>query len=420
MKAIISFALVIIVFALMEWYLAQAFKTVTRDAALNTKRISQIIYWLIALFSYGTLVAALLTNFRDWPVSIRMYFTSVILVFFFVKLLIGAFLLAEDVFRLGNFLFQKAVHFSSDTTGQPSISRSRFLSQLALLIGGAPLAMGLYGITRNAYRYTTHRIKINLAHLPEAFNGLKIVQISDIHSGSFTSKAAVQKGIDTIMGLKPDVVFFTGDLVNYAAHEMDDWLELFKTIKAPEGVFSILGNHDYGDYTRYPNKEAARLGKLKAREEIIKVHQQLGWDLMLNENRSLKRGDDEIAIIGVENWGNRFRQSGDLKKAYAGTQHLPVKLLLSHDPTHFDHVVTKDFKDIDLTFSGHTHGGQIGIEIPGFIKWSPSKYIYSKWAGLYQEGKQYLYVNRGFGFLGFHGRLGILPEITVMELVKGD
>lgn len=242
------------------------------------------------------------------------------------------------------------------------------------------------------------------------------MQISDIHSGSFASREPLLKALKIIKEQNADVIFFTGDLVNNLSLETDDYVDIFKEIKAPMGVFSTLGNHDYGDYMQWNSKEE----KIKNLDRLKSVHAQSGWKLLMNEHQVLQRGEDKIAVIGIENWGAHmhFPKYGDMKKAYSGAEQYPVKLLLSHDPSHWDAQVRKEYGDIDITFSGHTHGFQFGIEIPGF-RWSPSQYVYKQWAGLYNEGKQYLYVNRGLGFLGYPGRVGILPEITVMELRKG-
>jgi len=277
----------------------------------------------------------------------------------------------------------------------------------------------VYGFN-NKYRYELRRFKLNYANLPAAFKGLKIIHISDIHSGSFTDKAAVAKGVQKIMNEKPDLILFTGDLVNNLAEEMDDYIDIFDKLNAPLGVYSTLGNHDYGDYVNWDSKEqkTANLEKLK------QVHASLGWRLLMNEHVVLERGEDKIAVIGIENWSDkaRFPKYGDLKKAYAGAESHPFKILLSHDPSHWRAEVCESYKDINLMLSGHTHGMQFGLEIPG-LKWSPVQYVYREWAGLYEQLhpeektiNQRLYVNRGFGFIGYPGRVGILPEITLLEL----
>ncbi len=291
-------------------------------------------------------------------------------------------------------------------------------AHLALTITLVPLVLLTYGMIRNPYRYRVFREKVPIPDLPTELVGLKIVQISDIHSGSFTEREPIKEAIRLINEERADLVFFTGDLVNSVATEMLPFMDIFDKIKARHGVYSILGNHDYGDYYAWDSPEA----KKQNFQNLLQTHRQLGWDLMLNEHRLLDIRGERIAVIGVENYSAsaRFHKYGNLGQAYAGTEEASLKLLLSHDPSHWDAEVTQkpDFADIAITFSGHTHGMQFGIEIPGWWRWSPIKYVYRKWAGLYREGKQYLYVNRGLGFLGYPGRVGILPEITVIELEK--
>ncbi|MEM9823637.1 MAG: metallophosphoesterase, partial [Bacteroidota bacterium] len=297
-------------------------------------------------------------------------------------------------------------------SGQMEIdyTRSVFLSVLGIFVGGIPFVMLTYGMLRNRYRYQIFREIVKIDHLPEALDGFRIVQISDIHSGSFTVKEPLEMAIQMINEQKADLVFFTGDLVNSVASEVAEFIDVFDQIKAKHGVFSILGNHDYGDYVRWNSPEDKKANF----EQMLAAHRKMGWDLMLNEHRIVDVNGAQVAVIGVENYSAhpRFPKYGDLAKAHKGTESAALKLLLSHDPTHWKDEVVKHFGDIDITFSGHTHGMQFGFEIPGCFKWSPVKYVYKQWAGLYQEGKQFLYVNRGFGFLGYPGRVGILPEIT--------
>lgn len=294
------------------------------------------------------------------------------------------------------------------------ITRSVFLKRVALILGGTSIGGFLYGIT-NRYNYQVKRIKLASDKVPAAFKGLRIAQISDIHSGSFDSHDAVARGVAKIMEQKPDIIFFTGDLVNNKAEEVKPYIDIFSQLKAPLGVYSTLGNHDYGDYVEWSSPQA----KVANLEELKSIHGRMGWKLMMNEHVVLERGGDKIAIVGIENWGAKahFPKYGDMRRAYAGLpeKQVPFMILLSHDPSHWDAQVITEYKDIDLTLSGHTHGMQFGVEIPGW-KWSPVKYVYQNWAGLYQQNGQYLYVNRGYGFLGYPGRLGILPEITVIEL----
>jgi predicted MPP superfamily phosphohydrolase len=293
--------------------------------------------------------------------------------------------------------------------------RRKFVSQLALGLASIPFFGIIYGVWKGKYEYRVHRVKLVSPDLPEAFDGFTITQLSDIHSGSFDNVEAVLKGINLANAQKSDLIVFTGDLVNNVANEMNDWIEHFKTLSAPFGKFSILGNHDYGDYVQWPNEAA----KVQNFEQLKAVHQKIGFKLMLNENCSLEKNGQKIELIGVENWGKRgFVKHGDLNKAMENVPSEAFKILLSHDPSHWEAVTLHHPKHVHLTLAGHTHGMQFGIEIPG-IKWSPVKYIYPQWAGLYKKGNHHIYVNRGFGFLGFPGRVGILPEITVIELKRG-
>ena len=272
----------------------------------------------------------------------------------------------------------------------------------------------LYGITKGKYDFRVNKVKLAFDHLPNAFEGFKIVQISDIHSGSFDSKEAIVEGIKIVNQQGADLVLFTGDLVNNDSREILPFITDFNALKAPYGVYSVLGNHDYGDYKKWNSVQ----DKQENMELLFQYQKEMGFQLLNNENAMITKGDDVIGIYGVENWGNPpFPQNGDLDKALSGGEDVGFKILLSHDPTHWDKKVTTHPVHIDLTLSGHTHGMQFGVESPGF-KWSPIKYIYPQWAGLYAKDNQHLYVNRGFGFLGFPGRVGIWPEITLIELTK--
>jgi predicted MPP superfamily phosphohydrolase len=296
-----------------------------------------------------------------------------------------------------------------DAQGQ--ISRSTFLSWLGLGIGGGLFTILVYGFS-NKYDYQVKRVRLKYDNLPGAFKGMKVVHISDIHSGSFTDKQAVLTGIEKILDEKPDLILFTGDLVNDRAVEMDEYIDIFSRLRAPLGVYSTLGNHDYGDYVQWESIAA----KTQNLEGLKAVHKQLGWRLLMNEHVVLKRSEDPIALIGIENWSSkaRFPKYGKMDSAYPGAERHPFKILMSHDPSHWDAEVRTKYSDIDLMLSGHTHGMQFGFETP-FFKWSPVQWVYKQWAGLYEDGKQKLYVNRGFGFIGYPGRVGILPEITVFE-----
>jgi predicted MPP superfamily phosphohydrolase len=411
----IAFAAIIV---LIDLYFYQAVSTILRGASGARKNIVFYIYVGITAISVFTVLMPLIIPFQDWSKFFKIYFLSFILIILFSKIIGSVFLLVDDVIRLfrwiGSYLVKpEPTALTELPENVHRISRLKFLNYVALGMAALPFAGFVYGMVKGAFNYKVHRVKVVLPNLPSEFNGFKIVQISDIHSGSFASTTHVEDAVQIILQQQADVIFFTGDLVNNEAKEMEPFMNVLNKLTAPLGVYSTLGNHDYGDYVQWDNNEA----KVKNLEDLKAVHKQLGWRLMMNEHIALTKGNASIALLGVENWGGNlnFPKYGDLKKAHAGTENYPVKLLLSHDPSHWDKQVKPQYKDIDITFSGHTHGFQIGIEIPGF-KWSPSKYIYKEWAGLYSENNQHIYVNRGLGFLGYPGRVGISPEITVMEL----
>lgn len=407
---------------LLDIYVFQAIRAMVYMSAPRVRNVTYTIYWFISISCL--LMVALLPyiNWHSWPPVLKSYLMAIFMGLVIAKLLVSVFLLIDDLRRGVVWIIRR---FSGSAPAVPDgsgvvsgLTRSQFLNRLGLIAGGTLFASLVYGFS-NKYNYRIHRIKMGFKHLPNAFRGMRIVQISDIHSGSFANREAVLKGIKMINDQKPDLVLFTGDLVNDRAVEMTDWMDVFREVKAPMGVYSTLGNHDYGDYYPWPDKtpngysamQHANLDQVKA------LHGQLGWKLMMNENVILERGGEKIALLGVENWSSikRFPRYGDLKRAYEGVADIPFKILLSHDPTHWDAQVRPEYPDISLTLAGHTHGMQFGVEIPG-LKWSPAQYFYKQWAGLYKKGDQFLYVNRGFGFLGYPGRVGILPEITVIDL----
>ncbi len=405
------FIFVIIFFLLFDWYAFQAFLTISESWSSTSKYILYGLYWLFPLITIGTMIYAATSGFAAWNKEIFATLRGILVLAYFAKFLIVLVLLIDDIRRIAMDSYQA---FAGGETFDRS--RSKFLSQIAIFTGTLPFVMMSYGMFRNKYRYKIIKEIVKIDQLPKGLEGLKIVQISDIHSGSFTLKEPVKLAIEMINQQNADLVFFTGDLVNSMAEEMQPFMDIFDKIESKYGVYSITGNHDYGDYARWESLDAKKANF----KEFMDTHKKLGWDLLMNENRMLEINGEQIAVIGVENYSAhpRFPKYGDLSKAHAGTETAVVKLLLSHDPSHWLDEVVGGFKDIDITFSGHTHGMQFGIEIPGLIKWSPIKYVYKQWAGLYESEKQYLYVNRGLGFLGYPGRVGILPEITVLELSR--
>lgn len=408
MNRVLFLAIAISFTFLLDLYIFQAVKVLSSDLSDQARKWINIGYWLITGLAISSVLAY---NLLD--ISQLKNFRSVLLVFIFINLLsklTGAvFLLIDDVISFFGWLFNK---FSSTDGTDFSTSRSAFLSKTALIATAVPAAVMGFGIVSGAYDYRVRKKTLVMPNLPKAFDGIRIAQLSDIHSGSFFDKKAVKGGVDLLLGQKPDVVFFTGDMVNNRTEELKEYVEIFSKVTAPMGVFATLGNHDYGDYSSWSSEAAKR----KNLEDLITIERQMGWDVLLDEHRFLETSGEKLAIIGVQNWGaGRFQKYGNLKKAYQGSEEAAAKILLSHDPSHWDAQVRPMFPDIDLTLSGHTHGMQFGIEI-GDFRWSPAQWVYKQWADLYTENKQHLYVNRGFGFIGYPGRVGILPEITILEL----
>ncbi len=407
--------IIIVIMLLLDFYVFQAVKVVSQAAPPKIRIAIYALYWTISVVAIILLALLPYISYESWPRSVRTYLFATIVGLFFAKVIAVVFFLVDDIRRLiqwasGKIMFQNT---EGEAMGDERISRSVFLSWLGLAAGGGLFSALVYGFS-NKYNYDLRNIKLSFDSIPAAFKGLKIIHISDIHSGSFTNKKNVEKGIELAMKQQPDLVLFTGDLVNDRATEMEDYMELFGRIKAPLGVYSTLGNHDYGDYVKWESREekAANLEALK------RVHQDLGWRLLMNEHVVLDRGGEQISIVGIENWSAKgsFPKYGRMAEAYRGAENYAFKILMSHDPSHWEAEVVPRFPGVDLMLAGHTHGMQFGVEVPGF-KWSPVQYVYKQWAGLYEQGKQKLYVNRGFGFIGYPGRVGILPEITLIELV---
>ena len=413
-----------ILLLIFDFYIFFALRA-TKIKAVKTKWFS-FLWWG---YSIGLMIGLFISAKYNIPLTYR----SIILVAFFMtaasKFIFILVLLADDIRRGGVWigrlfspqksesLAERVEDLSEPLPENPKngISRSEFLTKSGLLVASLPIAPLAWGVISGGYDYQIKRQKLYLPNLPASFHGMRIAQISDIHSGSFYNKKAVLGGVEMLLNEKADVTFFTGDLVNNIASEMRDYQDIFSKVKSDLGVYSTLGNHDYGDYYYGATDSPA---KRKNLQDVIDTHKVMGWDLLMDEHRSLKLNNEEIAIVGVQNWGTgRFPKKGDLKKALAGTEESPVKLLLSHDPSHWRAQVLDT--DVDVMFAGHTHGMQFGVRNEHF-QWSPAKYIYKEWAGLYEEKQQKLYVNVGYGFLGYPGRVGILPEITIFELIKGE
>lgn len=405
------FLIVLGVLLCIDWYFYQSISTVMKNSSDNKKNIAAYLYWGFSIFSALLILAAVFFNYTSFPKFIRIYCWAIVLVILLVKIVGCLFILTDDLIRLFRWGFSY-IPAADGIEKSHSISRLKFVNQIGLLVAALPFTALIYGMLKGGFDIRIKKTRLVLPNLPDAFNGLRIVQISDIHCGSFTSIAHFENAANMIEMQKPDILFFTGDLVNDLVSETDGFIETFSKMKAPMGTYSSLGNHDYADYITWDSKEA----KAKNLEDLKAVHAKVGWRLLLNENVALERGGEKIALIGIENWGAKgFTKYGNLKKAYQGAENYPVKILLSHDPSHWEAQVLKEYPKIDLTFAGHTHGMQFGVDLPHF-KWSPVKYFYKQWSGLYEQAGQYLYVNQGLGFIGYPGRVGILPEITVVEL----
>jgi uncharacterized protein len=415
MRSSLGVIIFLSVMLLLDLYIFQAVKTVSQNLSPKAKTIVYSIFWGITIIAVIGYLLFIYTEQSYLGRKTRTYLFSIIIGLFIAKMVALVFFLVDDLRRGIQYLVGK-LFFSNtdvDSMSDNGISRSVFLSWLGIAAGSTLFGTLIYGFS-NQYKYQIKRVKLAFDNLPTSFKGLRIVHISDVHSGSFMDKKAVQHGIDLIMQEQADLILFTGDLVNDKATEMKDYMDVFNQLKAPMGVFSTLGNHDYGDYVKWPIEGISKEQNLI---NLQKVHADLGWRLLMNEHVPLEKNGEQIALLGIENWGAkaRFPKYGKMNEAHAGTEKYPFKILLSHDPSHWDAQVKTEYADIDLMLSGHTHGMQFGIDIPGF-KWSPVQYVYKQWGGLYEDAKQKLYVNRGFGFIGYPGRVGVLPEITVIEL----
>ena len=393
----------------IDIYAFQAYTAVFTDGP-----VLRLIYFGITVLSLGSLIIFFNFQLRERLKLSRQATASVAFMGFSPKLFTAIFLIPEEPFRLARF-FIEWMNSSWEIALQTSIPHSRVWSLIAIILASALTLSFIYGALFNVYRYSTKRVKLNINNLAPTFEGLTIVQISDIHSGSLSDKDAVKKGVDKINAIDPDIIFFTGDLVNNIADEALFLKDTLGQLKAKHGVFSILGNHDYGDYYYWETQS----DKDKNLELLKTIQKEMGWKLLLNEHQIIESDGHHLVIAGVENWSasDRFPKYGRLNDAFAGAPAHATKLLLSHDPSHWKAQVLHHEVDIDAMFSGHTHGMQFGIELGNF-RWSPVQYVYKQWAGLYKEAGKYLYVNRGFGVIGYPGRVGILPEITIFQLSK--
>ena len=411
MALVYLFRMIVLLFVivLLDVYAWQAIKAATRGASYG-----RFLYWGTSVLVYVAVFVGALkmagSNDSFYP---GFWIFGVTLMIYVPKLILCGVLLLEDVFRLLEYFTGKLITQNDELHYYPS--RRKFVSSVAVSVAAIPFIGILYGMLKGKYRFRVENIPLEIENLPSNFHGLRIVQFSDFHAGSFTDAAEVQRALDLIMAQKPDAIVFTGDMVNNKATEFEPYVEMMAKMDAPFGKYSILGNHDYGDYVPWESEQH----KVQNLNYLKELHRKAGFNLLLNENQIWEIEGEQIAIVGVENYGKPpFPQKGDLAKANEGLDDTMPRILLSHDPSHFDLEVLNSNLPIFATLSGHTHGMQFGVEIPGWIKWSPVKWRYPKWAGLYTENNKNLYVNRGLGYIGYPGRLGIWPEITVLELKR--
>ena len=396
----------IIILILLQWYAFQALKTLTHN------KIWWILYGLIVTLIIGSFLYQIFNFDRSVGWTPGINYT----IGWFIALITGQFVLIpilffEDLSRIAVGIYR----FFSTEQKFYLPERRKFITQIALALSAVPFASLLYGMYKGRYNYRVLHYTLEYDSLPESFDGFQITQISDLHCGSFDNFKKVAYGIDLINEQKSDILLFTGDMVNNKSSEARPWVEKLSELKARYGKFSVLGNHDYGDYNQWESETA----KQKNMKEMYQIHKDMGFDLLLNESRYIEKNGEKLALIGVENWGaGRFKKAGDLEKSIAKIHPHDFKILLSHDPSHWEAEVLPHPQPFQLTLSGHTHGFQFGIEIPGWVKWSPIQWRYKHWAGVYEEKEQKLNVNRGFGYLAYPGRVGIWPEITVITLKK--
>ncbi len=405
--------IVFIILFLLDLYAYKGFVSMTNSLDATWSRVIKISYWIVSFLLIFQLIH-IFSSFREYtsdhPEAFR-FWSGIFCVIFFTKLTFMTFHLVDDIL----WVFRKFISLfttNSLSLGGKPIARSTFITQIGL--GASALIFGAYsyGVLKGRYAYKIFKEKINFSNLPSAFDGLKIVQISDLHLGSFLKDfEEVSQAIPMINNLQPDIILFTGDMVNVHSDEAEPWIDVFSGLKAKYGKYSVFGNHDYCDYGSYlPEERVKSINRLKG------IHHEMGFQLLEDEHTFLEINNQRIAIVGMHNWGKGFHEIGNLEDALQGLDDSYFKILLSHDPTLWEEKV-KGKKNIDITFSGHTHGMQMGVEIPWLkIKWSPIKLRYKRWAGLYKYAQNYIYINRGFGFLGFPGRVGISPEITFVEL----
>lgn len=413
----VVFAVIIILLYSLDFYVFQGVKVLFSSSAPFLIPFVSLVYWsvsiLLPLLFFYHMYQGRQTHHLT---SFGVFLGNLWMIFIISKIVFVIFIFGEDIYRIthglvNNIRSKNLSIVESETRFIPS--RRKFISQVAVGVAAVPFLSLIYGIFKGRYNYKIHKHELSFKDLPDAFDGFTITQISDVHAGSFDDREGVIKGLEMIQELKSDMLVFTGDLVNTFAHEFDPWIEDFKKLRAPFGQYSILGNHDYGEYAEWESHQEM----LENFNRTIEHHNTIGFKLLTDDSVKIEKDGQHIQLLGVHNWGKGFGERGNLSKALNKVDSSDFKILMSHDPTHWENQVKTHENHIHLTLSGHTHGMQMGVELPGF-KWSPVQYRYPKWAGLYEENDRFLYINRGFGVLGFRGRAGIWPEITQITLRK--
>lgn len=413
--------IVLLIMLALDVYVFQGMRALTAGREASTQRLVSVLFWSISLVSFAAVLSVGLTDWERWPRVVSTYLFAFVVILYLSKVFVVAFLIADDVLRVIRWTALQIYHLFAGRNGTEApaggqgISRLQFLVRLGFIVGAVPFVSMIYGMIKGPSKLVIRRHSRRFPGLPEAFHGFRVVQVSDLHLGSFFDEGPVRAAVERILDLKPDLILFTGDLVNNLCSEAEPYAALLRRLQAPYGVYSVLGNHDYGEYHRWSSAQE----KAENLERLKQFQRDLGWKLLLNEHAAIEKNGSFIGMIGVENWSRRmnFQRYGDLRKATAGMPSFPFQILMTHDPSHWKAEVVPGYPQVDLTLSGHTHGMQFGVEVPGF-RWSPVQYVYKEWADWYEDGNQHLYVNRGLGFIGYPGRVGIEPEVTLIVLEK--
>ena len=415
-KIIYNIVFFCVFFLFIDLYFWQALKS-NFLFNLKSNTLLKAVYWIVSISTIPIMVYSMLNYQNPESPKYLIIVRAVILSIYLAKFLACIPLFIDDILRIFRWLYAILFPANYTSNGNTSISRLNFLKNLSFIIGSFVFGIMSWGIIYGRFNFKKHRLSIQLNKWPKELDGLKIIHISDLHLGSFTSTKPIKDVVELINNEEPDIIVFTGDLINNSYWEADDFISDLSQLKAKYGKYAILGNHDYGDYLGIDKNTQSGMNKWQSNfNKMIAIHDKIGFDLLLNENRKIEINGSAFNLIGVENWGaGGFAKYGDFNKSVIGLDSNLSSILLSHDPSHWEHEVIKHPFPVELQLSGHTHGMQFGIEL-GDFKWSPAKFRYPQWAGLYENKEQKIYVNRGLGHLGYAGRVGIYPEISILKI----